>query len=412
MLTVTFKADDGTTISTQSVGYNDFATQPANTPTSISYTKRAGLYSPLVPAEGAACSFVGWRKSDGSAWDISSDRITSNITLTARYTILNLITAVPLNNVAAAVTYINANQNAAYFLLIGEDTTCEPQNMNGASVQLTIEGVNSERRISLDGTGSLFTVGPASGSNTTIELTLGNNITLLGHGSGSGNSGRLVVVQNKAQLFMQSGSIISQNQMTPMEGTYPSGGGGVLVDNATFTMNGGTIENNISMDSGGGVVVRNNGTFSMYTGAAIRNNTANTTQAPYAGGGGVRVDSATFAMMGGDISYNRLMGNVNSSDIGGGGVYVSGTGSFTMHDGTISGNISDKDGGGVYLYNSASFTMSGGVIYGLNETETFLRNTAENSDSAALYKYIDATAKYGNDAPIPTPYSITINGIP
>jgi uncharacterized repeat protein (TIGR02543 family) len=77
------------------------------------------------------------------------------------------------------------------------------------------------------------------------------------------------------------------------------------------------------------------------------------------GTGGVEVNGGSFLMNGGEISKNR--GNGSSSS---GGVSVSNSGSFTMKNGTISGNTANY-GGGVSLRPSASFSKTGpSVIYG------------------------------------------------
>ena len=84
--------------------------------------------------------------------------------------------------------------------------------------------------------------------------------------------------------------------------------------------------------------------------------------------GGVYVysGSGTFNMYGGSITGNRATGD-------GGGVYKSGSNSsFNMYGGSITGNTANSYGGGVYV-DGGGFTMSGGTIGGTKTGET---NTA------------------------------------
>lgn len=117
-----------------------------------------------------------------------------------------------------------------------------------------------------------------------------------------------------------------------------------VVDNAIFTMHGGTISNN----DGSGVLV-SGGTFTMY-GGEISHNTRTTSSAE--GGGGVWVKNyksskekipGNFAMYGGTICNNEIQ----SSTFGGGGVGMDSDGSFYMENGTITGNKCNNSGGGL-----------------------------------------------------------------
>ena len=125
-----------------------------------------------------------------------------------------------------------------------------------------------------------------------------------------------------------------------------------VIDNAIFTMYGGTISNN----DGRGVLV-SGGTFTMY-GGEISDNTCITESA--GGGGGVWVkddDSniGNFTMYGGTICKNTYKGIGNC---GGGGVYASGTGDFIIQGGEITNNqcsynatntSNGASGGGLYI---------------------------------------------------------------
>ncbi|WP_461248791.1 hypothetical protein, partial [Treponema sp. R6D11] len=120
--------------------------------------------------------------------------------------------------------------------------------MNIANVKLTIIGFGGERKINLSSNGALFTVG-ASGQ-TGIELTIGNDVTLVGRradGNGSENNNNSVIyIGENGSVTMQDGSKVTGNA------TQGSLGYAVFLKgaNSSFTMNGGTITGNKSLDVG------------------------------------------------------------------------------------------------------------------------------------------------------------------
>jgi hypothetical protein len=73
------------------------------------------------------------------------------------------------------------------------------------------------------------------------------------------------------------------------------------------------------------------------------------------GGGGVSVQDATFTMHDGEISYNKVVYEGTYHHARGGGVYTAHQGIFTMHNGQISGNIA-----------SANTSEGGGVFIDSN----------------------------------------------
>ena len=131
---------------------------------------------------------------------------------------------------------------------------------------------------------------------------------------------------------------------------------------ATFTMNGGTIQNCSANDGGGGVAVygwRNGNTqnvtpagFTM-SGGTIRNCTATKK------GGGVAADYANVTISGGSIE--------NCSAVQGGGINFE-DGTLIMSGGSIDGcsaSSPDTGGGGIALLNTAAdlhLTLTGGSI--------------------------------------------------
>jgi hypothetical protein len=243
------------------------------------------------------------------------------------------------HNLAASLNYIATNvlDGDNYFIVLGANESVPPQNLNysGKIVGITLMGTGEERKITLDATGSLFAL------NAGVTLTLNNKITLIGRSS---NTASLVRVNNDGYFVMNTGSKITGNNVTAL------GGGGVYVNDGTFTMKGGEISDNTA-SSGGGVGV-SSGTFAM-EGGEISDNMAT------AWGGGVYVGTGTFAMKGGEISDNTATT--------GGGVDVS-SGTFTMKGGEISGNTATTGGGGVFI-SSGTFAMEGGEISGNTATD-------------------------------------------
>jgi uncharacterized repeat protein (TIGR02543 family) len=173
--------------------------------------------------------------------------------------------------------------------------------------------------------------------------------------------------------------------------------------NVSITLNGGTSERYIILDSSGSlftvgngvtltldnnvtlqgrssntavlVQVNSGGTLVMNDGSKITGNTNyvyNSIDYAYVYGSGVGVSGGTLTMNGGEISGNTAYAVSSSSYAGvwGGGLYIVG-GTFTMNGGRISGNTarisgsssSFINGAGIEM-NSVTFTMNGGEISG------------------------------------------------
>ena len=102
--------------------------------------------------------------------------------------------------------------------------------------------------------------------------------------------------------------------------------------------------------------VSNHGTFIMYNISIADNDNTSTS---FSGGGVENNAGATFTMYNGSITGNK--------DVNGGGVYNN-YGTFNMYGGTISGNTASNNGGGVFnagnSYSNAVFNMYGGTIKG------------------------------------------------
>jgi uncharacterized repeat protein (TIGR02543 family) len=340
---VTFDSDGGspTPVPITTALHGTTVSKPATDPTKA-FTITEGLYAGKHTDPNLQYTFDGWFAPGAStAFDFSVP-ITADITLTAKWTspLIDITSQAGANIVAKTVAYVEANAAAdkEYTLFIANDYNFAGKIISTNDFKLTIIGIGSERKINRTGTnGALFNLGVGYQDFNT-ELTIGNNITLMGTNA---NIYPMISVERKSTFTMLNGSKI----------TGGNGGGGVSVgNNGTFIMYGGEISGN-KVNAGGG------------------------------GGGGVQNRfGGTFTMHDGKISGN-------TSEQSGGGVNNEGT--FTMLGGEISGNTSNLNGGGIDTGNE--FYMVNGTIYGSNETDLALKNTATNISALS----VSYTAQHG-----------------
>jgi len=185
-------------------------------------------------------------------------------------------------------------------------------------------------------------------ANNASSLTLENNVTLSGGLPGNTNNSGGVQVGVNGNFKMNAGSVIENCRWA---GSTLGGGvvlGGGNAGRATFTLAGGTIQNNrageVAAGGGGGVNIGANSDMLMTSGLISNNSTAGN-------GGGVRVGAATFTMRGGVIEGNTATN--------GAGVMLGGTGSeFTKLGGAIRNNTANL-GGGVRVNSGARFVQHG-----------------------------------------------------
>jgi uncharacterized repeat protein (TIGR02543 family) len=264
---------------------------------------RRGVSMPSDPTK-SGYDFGGWYTGQAGAGSqfTSATTVTGNRTVYAKWTI-----AAPSDlSLADSLAWITSNavEGGAYAITVhaGETVTPKTLSYNGKKVSVTLEGGETEQRIMLGSTGSLFTVGNG------VTLTLRNNITLEGR---SDNMASLIKINSGGTLVMNASSTVTGN-------TSSSLGSGVCVYSGTFTMSGGTISGNTTSSGGGGVYV-GSGTFTM-SGGTISGNTSSS-------GDGVCVfDSGTFIKQSGGVIYgsdaSASLKNTASSDSNGHAVYV------------------------------------------------------------------------------------------
>lgn len=144
-----------------------------------------------------------------------------------------------------------------------------------------------------------------------------------------------------------------------------TGGGLEIVGGGTAYLNGGTVAHCRKIVTGGAVLVKG-GTHLVMSGGTIRDNL----RASLVGGGGVYVDNSSFTLTGGLIRGNRNDGGSTYGTTYGGGVYVTGPNSvFTMTGGTIQDNFGYSGGGGIYA-EGGRVDISGGLIQNNRSNES------------------------------------------
>lgn len=182
----------------------------------------------------------------------------------------------------------------------------------------------------------------------------------------------------------------------------------------------GKINNNYSTDRAGAIALANNfagHTVTMYDGAEICGNVSTSTQT----GGAVMVPCGTFTMNGGTIQGNISGVSVNNTDDQvGGGIYVRRGGTFIMNGGEITENISVGVGGGIafsagsYHDLNPSVQLNGGTVsdnfmnatvtvedHEVNVTDKGVSNdvTVVKTESSNLNRYLTI----GNAATVDNP---------
>ena len=205
-----------------------------------------------------------------------------------------------------------------------------------------------------------------------------------------------ILANNRVNITMEDGAIIRNNTNR----NYELGGGILIGNGSTFTMNGGEISGNTA-NGGGGVaiigstMVMNNGTISnnsTYQTSGQGSYGAGVYVADYANSSGgdtlFTATPASFEMSGGKITGNKALDygggivtfpqqskkitiNINNGEISGnkvtkgsGGAVAAffGVTELNIKGGTLTGNSAYQFGGGVFLYQATNVTISGGTI--------------------------------------------------
>jgi hypothetical protein len=344
-------------------------TADERTPTSISVStqptqRNYGIMEPFNPAgmvvtanyaTGSPTTVQG--DDSGLTFEYDFAAAGSNRAVTVKYKgvaaqITSGITVQTLNQRVSGAT------TTAVIRLYADETVTS--NISISSKNITLVGEGGRRTVKSSITNHrLFDV------SSNGLLTLEENVTLEGS---SGSTFSLVYVSGANSVFtMKPGSIITKNINTSI--SYH--GGAVWVDNATasFVMEGGKISSNEAARHGGGVFV-NQGSFTM-SGGEIKDNTLGTTTAYF--GSDVIIFGAT-------ATFN-LSGN---ADIGSIALYASSNSVKSKI--TVSNNFSGSVGSLDLAGNSATLATSRGY-WTTSAVQVIAPTTGQQLSKALLEKF-------------------------
>jgi len=393
-LTFTFTANPGDiTISNITLGGD--ASKGSATLTGSGTTRTLSpinISGPVIGTATVSISFTGIETGSKSVTLFNSYSGGSGLykTTQGNYAYVDLSASSGSNIIDKAFNYINSDPTT-YTLILGEDVTVAghstadvtnvsaTRHLKTTNAKLTIISVDSERKITVtQGAGyGIFAVGRSG--YTGIELTIGNNITLVG----DQYSDYVVQVQNGAMFTLKDNASMSGNYSS-----WSSGRKGVSISNSTFimqdtakvtgkggvdvsgsgniiTMSGyASVTDGISVQSGSsGNTINISGNASVTDGITVRDNCSITISDNALINGGVSYvySGSTFTLQ----NYASVIGGVsgssstfvmsNNASVIRGGVDIDTNSTFTMKDSaSISGN---NNGNGVSISSNSKFYM-------------------------------------------------------
>ncbi len=250
----------------------------------------------------------------------------------------------------------------------------------------TINDGTSEYRIYIKGNINNTSENSSFENDSFINITPTKTLNLLICGFGnekstinaerdSSQTGRVMYIGENANVTLQNliltggytsekngGGIVCEGNLTldncEVSKNSAMNGGGVYIESGDFTITGGKISENTSIEGEGGGVYVKDGTFTIENDTLISKNTS------CGNGGGVFAEGGIITINGGSISENIF----SNDGYGGGGIYLTGTAQLTMTGGKISNNYpkeynlsNNTFGGGVYV-SGGTFSMAGGEI--------------------------------------------------
>ena len=264
-----------------------------------------------------------------------------------------------------------------------------------ASASLTLSNVV------IDGAEYSVDAAHAAETNSIIKAANGGTIVLnrgaILQNNKAAQFGSGILANNSVNITMEDGAIIRNNTNS----NYELGGGILLGNGSTFTMNGGEISGNTA-NGGGGVAII--GSTMVMNGGTISNNSTYQTSGQGSYGAGVYVADyanasggdilfkpkpASFEMNGGKITGNKALdygggvltfpqqgekitininknGEISENQVtkGSGGAIAAffGVTELNINGGTLTKNSAKNYGGGVFLYQATNATISKGMI--------------------------------------------------
>jgi hypothetical protein len=218
----------------------------------------------------------------------------------------------------------------------------------------SLYNVDTYKIFVLSGTASLVMYGGVTLMNSAgYAVDVGSGCSFTMHG-GAVRDGTEIGVYNAGTFTMNDGTIYNNVMIDRLAGSNSRAGAGVY-NTGTFTLNNGTISENKSRGGDGGGVI-NTGTFTMNNGT-ISYNTARRSDGALWNGGGVLNAGGTFTMYGGSISYNRYSSTEQGFNVGGG--LLNSSGYAYLYGGSINYNRASTGGatsGSNIARNGTTFT--------------------------------------------------------
>jgi len=249
--TVTFNSNEGSAVSPiTGIAYNATITLPTD-PTKEGYT------------------FGGWYKESECTddWDFATDKVTSNVTLYAKWISLHYYvdgttgndvtgdgsSGNPWATISCALSNVNVPDGGT--IHVADGTYAESITFPDGKV-ITLQSVHGVPFTTIIGVDTFATV---TCSNSLDGTTLEGFMIM--HNSGESGSG----ISVSAGYLTINSSTISGNSAT-------GSGGGIINDGGTLTITGSTISGNFATEHGGGII-NYEGTITI-TGSTIFNNSA------------------------------------------------------------------------------------------------------------------------------------------
>lgn len=280
-----------------------------------------------------------------------------------------------------------------------EDINCG--RLETGDKNLTFKPANKNITVTLTGP---MLLGNNKGANT-ITLQGGDNdetLTIQPQLTEGVNTFRPIAIRAGNSLVLNDGVILTGSHFK----SESAGGGFInIAEQASLTMNGGTIsnsevvstsydKNNSQAGRGGAIYVAGNGNFTMF-GGEIKNCTA-------AVAGGAIFSAGAISIYGGKIDGNSVSGVDDEGVVKakGGAIYLY-SGTFFMIGGEITGNsladVADMRGAGVYVAGSASVTLGSKAVINDN-----FNGTGETKAASNLFLYDNTTFDIISIKAVPT----------
>ena len=168
-----------------------------------------------------------------------------------------------------------------------------------------------------------------------------------------------IYAMNSSRMTI-TGGVIGGDDDTYANKAY--NGAGITIADSNLSITNGVIASNIASNYGGGIHLKNT-EFEMTNGRIYRNSSSAATGE---GGGIYAMNSSRMTITGGVIGGDD--DTYANKAFNGAGVFVENS-TFTMKDGRVSHNLSQQNGGGIYVKGTSEFTFENGSITNNKNTD-------------------------------------------